>query len=133
TPPPADGGDEGLSWSWHLDIETLLAALAEPAPWNRAPRTVACPAAPAPSADAEPAGASSAAAKPSESQPPGSQPPGSQPPASQPPDEGSAGARPVDASLPAGVIDPVEADFADYLDAVDCGRSSVVSLPAAAG
>src|ERR1700761_270806 len=34
---PASGCavSEGLSWSWALDIETLLAALSEPAPWNR--------------------------------------------------------------------------------------------------
>ena len=29
------GGPQGLSWSWELDFETLLAALSEPAPWNR--------------------------------------------------------------------------------------------------
>src|ERR1022692_210862 len=29
------GGSQGLSWSWELDFETLLAALSEPAPWNR--------------------------------------------------------------------------------------------------
>ena len=32
---PAGGAAEGLSWSWHLDFETLLTALSEPAPWNR--------------------------------------------------------------------------------------------------
>jgi hypothetical protein len=29
---------QGLSWSWELDFETLMAALNEPAPWNRPPR-----------------------------------------------------------------------------------------------
>ena len=32
---PEIGAGEGLSWSWHLDLDTLLAALSEPAPWNR--------------------------------------------------------------------------------------------------
>src|SRR5215472_15664115 len=26
---------QGLSWSWELDFDALLAALSEPAPWNR--------------------------------------------------------------------------------------------------
>ena len=40
-PAPADDADEaewllgGLRWSWELDFEALLAALSEPAPWNR--------------------------------------------------------------------------------------------------
>ena len=33
---PEIGVSEGLSWSWHLDLETLLTALSEPAPWNSA-------------------------------------------------------------------------------------------------
>ena len=33
---PEIGVGEGLSWSWHLDLETLLTALSEPAPWNSA-------------------------------------------------------------------------------------------------
>ena len=36
---PQDGtAPQGLSWSWELDFETLVAALNEPAPWNRPPR-----------------------------------------------------------------------------------------------
>ena len=38
---PVPGGGtapQGLSWSWELDFETLMAALNEPAPWNRPPR-----------------------------------------------------------------------------------------------
>jgi hypothetical protein len=29
------GTADGLSWSWHLDLDTLLAALSGPAPWRR--------------------------------------------------------------------------------------------------
>ena len=28
---------EGLSWSWHLDLDALVTALSEPAPWNHLP------------------------------------------------------------------------------------------------
>jgi len=39
----------GLSWSWGLDFDALLAALSEPAPWNRpAPRASVPAQAPAP-------------------------------------------------------------------------------------
>ena len=33
-----EAAPQGLSWSWELDFETLVAALNEPAPWNRPPR-----------------------------------------------------------------------------------------------
>ena len=36
--PVGGGAPQGLSWSWELDFETLVAALNEPAPWNRPPR-----------------------------------------------------------------------------------------------
>ncbi|HUC55820.1 MAG TPA: DUF222 domain-containing protein [Streptosporangiaceae bacterium] len=85
---------EGLSWSWTLDVEKLVAALSEPAPWHR----------PAP------AGASP---------------------------EVVAGVTEFPGAEFAGAefagADPVEAEFADYLDAMDAGRTSVVSLPVAAG
>jgi hypothetical protein len=97
-PLAGDGAAEGLSWFWQLDIEALLAALAEPAPWHRSPRPAACPAAAATNSSGEP-----------------------------------AGVRPADADAPTAAIDPVEADFADYLDAIDSGRSSVIPLSAAAG
>jgi hypothetical protein len=88
----------GLSWSWHLDVETLLTALSEPAPWNRLPPPAPGPAAPAASPDPEP-----------------------------------SAAEPAEAGTATGPVDPVEADFADYLDAVDAGRSSVFPLSMAAG
>jgi hypothetical protein len=93
-----DGASEGLSWSWHLDLETLLTALAEPAPWNRPP-------APAPG----PAGCADAGSS-------------------------DAGSEDVRAGESEGLpVDPVEAEFADYLDAVDADRATVVPLSAAAG
>src|SRR5215831_19379085 len=42
-------GDQGLSWSWGLDFDALMAALNEPAPWNRP-----APAAPAPATASAP-------------------------------------------------------------------------------
>lgn len=46
---------QGLSWSWELDFDALLAALSEPAPWNRpAPRASVPAQAPA-AASADPA------------------------------------------------------------------------------
>jgi hypothetical protein len=49
---------QGLSWSWELDFDALLAALSEPAPWNRpAPRVPVPAQAPAQaSATGSPAG-----------------------------------------------------------------------------
>jgi hypothetical protein len=94
---------DGLSWSWHLDFDTLLTALFEPAPWNRAGQSARRPTGSGRSPDAEPAASS--------------------PVPSQP-----ACAEPMTSP-----VDPVEADFAEYLDAVDAGRSSVVPLSVAAG
>jgi len=38
---PADAGAglpvDGLSWSWELDLEALVAAVSDPAPWSRDP------------------------------------------------------------------------------------------------
>src|SRR5579859_1311495 len=58
---------QGVSWSWALDFDALLAALNEPAPWNRpAPRAPA----PAPGADvSEVADAQPADAQPADAQP----------------------------------------------------------------
>src|ERR1700683_4672618 len=97
--------EEGLSWSWNLDFESLIAALSEPAPWNRPPPT-AVPAAP-PEADASLPDADSADTEPTKAD----------------------SAKTVDGSE----LDPVEAEFADYLDAVDEGRTSVFPLSVAAG
>ena len=36
--PVGGAAPQGLSWSWELDFETVVAALNEPAPWNRPPR-----------------------------------------------------------------------------------------------
>src|SRR6185437_12881171 len=38
---PADAGaglpGDGLAWSWELDLEALVAAVSDPAPWSRDP------------------------------------------------------------------------------------------------
>src|SRR5580692_3555731 len=65
---------EGLSWSWSLDLETLLTALSEPAPWNRPPLGAARPPAPTDRpgtdrpADGEPTDAELADAEPAEAE-----------------------------------------------------------------
>ena len=98
-PPAGLAVHEGLSWSWNLDVETLLTALSEPAPWNRLPSVV------------RPAGAAAA----------------TEAAATEPTETDLA-----ETSDPAEV-DLVEAEFADYLDALDAGRTSVFPLSMAAG
>jgi hypothetical protein len=99
----ADALGAGLSWSWELDFETLLAALSEPAPWNRPlhqePEHPAYPVA-ATAADAEPAGAEPAGAEP---------------------------------ATPTELSDLAEAELADLLDAAAAGQSRLVPLGAVAG
>ncbi len=105
---------EGLSWSWSLDFETLLTTLSEPAPWNHLPSHAAHPASPA-----------TESPDPAPSDP---EPLDPEPLDPEPLDPG-----PAAAEAAARLADPVEADFADYLDALDAGRSSVFPLSAAAG
>ena len=122
TPLQGIGAADGLSWTWHLDLETVLTALSEPAPWSRpsspashpAESGAGCPAeARRVAGPAEPAGRLA-----------GPVDPLAEPDADRP-EAGVAAAEPS--------MDPVEADFADYLDAVDAGRTSVVPLSAVAG
>jgi hypothetical protein len=126
------GARAGLSWSWHLDLDTLLAALAEPAPWNHLPKRAvrqpepdAAQATPVGTdlADATPAGPTPAGPTPA-----GTSPAGATPTGSLPPGAGLPGAEPD-----AGAVDPVEEDFAAFLDALDAGHTSVFPLSVAAG
>ena len=115
------GAGEGLSWSWHLDLDTLLAALSEPAPWNRSRLSAFRPVRPADGPAADQAGDRLVERSSGELSAGGSLP--GAPSCAQ-------------SSCPAPRVDPadpVEADFAEYLDAVDAGRSSVVPLSVAAG
>src|ERR1700683_3583384 len=90
---------EGLSWSWSLDVETLIAALSEPAPWSRPPPPVVVP-------DAPPAaGAGLPETEPAEP---------ATPTDTEPADTAPADTAPADTASPAEV-DLVEAEFADYL------------------
>src|SRR5580658_2012876 len=153
---------EGLSWSWHLDLETVLAALSEPAPWNRLPASAARPAAPVASTvlpdtvlpdtvlpdTVLPGTGPSGAVLPGAVLPgavlpgaglPGTGLPGTGPSDAVPPSDAEltgaelTGAELTGAELTGLPVDPVEADFADYLDAVDAGRSSVLPLSVVAG
>ncbi|HEX7993472.1 MAG TPA: DUF222 domain-containing protein, partial [Streptosporangiaceae bacterium] len=111
---------QGLSWSWELNTEALMTALTEPAPWHRPFRPVVVPApATSPTQDS-PADEDSSAEQDS------------------PADEDS----PADATPAAGAapetteetdVDPVEAEFAEILEAIDEGRSRIVPLPTIAG
>ncbi len=170
----------GLSWTWHLDLEALTAALSEPAPWNRTrssafrpatqpanPRTnprrngpaAGQPADPPPDtrpSSTQPADTAPGGVTPDASATRGSTADGTTPdarttrgstgsgvassgsttlPAGIPPTGEMPGAGPSDLPLPDAdpSLDPVEADFAEYLDAVDAGRTLVVPLSVAAG
>ena len=96
--PAGAGPRDGLSWSWELDVEALLDAVSDPAPWNRAPAKPRTQ----PVTDAHQAGSDSAEI-------------------------------PVPPSAPEPEVDPADADLAEYLDAVEAGRSQVVPLPVVAG
>jgi Domain of unknown function (DUF222) len=188
---PEIGATEGLSWSWHLDFEALVAALSEPAPWNSSRKSAVRPSGLAGGRVVDRAGDRPAADQPSATPKPGSRRAGagqadtqttdSDPavlgtgvlrtgvlrPAALEPDgadtqtecsgpavlrpgvlqpdgiaaSGSAatdddvtsggGDAPGEATRPCA--DPVETEFAEYLEAVDAGRSSVVPLSVAAG
>jgi len=104
---------EGLSWSWDLDFEALMTALTEPAPWHRPIRTT-----PAPSASP----ASGAAAGTGQQHEPSASSPASADPSAA-----------ADSAADSGSVDPVEAEFADLLEAMEAGRSRVVPLTAVAG
>src|ERR1700691_881282 len=108
TPPAAIAVREGLSWSWSLDLDALVAALSEPAPWNHLPPPAARPATPAAGTDADPAPVGPAEPDASDTAPANTEPANTEPANTAP------------------SPDPVEADFADYLEAVDAGRTSVV-------
>ena len=132
---PEIGAGEGLSWSWHLDLETLLAALSEPAPWNRCPPSpVPHPSGPAVRPGSDLIGPNLKMAGPSldlAGRGPGRDLAGPGPDLAGPAE--SADREPVGTTPTTASVDPAEADFAEYLDAVDAGRSSVVPLSVAAG
>src|SRR6185437_14175627 len=98
---PEIAASQGLSWSWHLDLDALLTALSEPAPWNSSRPSAVHPLSPV-----------------------------NRPNADQAEDRPAADRLATDR---AGKVDPAEAEFAAYLDAVNAGRTSVVPLSVAAG
>ncbi len=101
---------EGLSWTWDLDVEALLAALNEPAPWSRPARSTARPPSPA-SANLANSPATTTGTDPIEVDP--------------------AEGNPVEVAP--DEADPVEAEFAEILSAIEDGRSRVVPLTTVAG
>ncbi len=113
---------EGMSWSWELDVEALLTALSEPAPWNRPIRP------PQPTApQSQPTAPQSPAPVPAPAEP-------APAPAEQTPASAPAAAEPAPAPAPAAAeVDPVEAEFAELLEAIDEGRSRTIPLAVAAG
>src|SRR5215831_6124440 len=106
-------GDQGLSWSWGLDFDALMAALNEPAPWNR-PAPVAPAPATASAPDAGDSGSDAASA------------------ASSAADADSASADAADPASAASA-DPAEAEFAELLEAMEQGRTREVPLTEVAG
>jgi len=147
-PPPATGAlttepppRPGLSWSWDLDLETLLAALAEPAPWNHLASSTPGPATlgPATPGPATPGPATPGPATPGPATPGpatvGPATPHSATPESPALDPTTPLPPPelVDAPDPAPDPDSVEADLADYLAAVEAGRAQTIPLEEVAG
>ncbi len=102
---PAGGG---LSWSWDLDLDALLAAVCD--------RTVSDPGTSAGAACADRIASVSPESDPAEPDP--AEPDPAEPDPAEP-----------DPAEP----DPVEADFAEYLEAVDGGRSEVLPLSSFTG
>jgi hypothetical protein len=101
---------QGLSWSWELDFDALMAALNEPAPWNRPAPRASVPA-------QAPASARADVARQSVPDP--------------------ATALPADLAVdPASdelAEDPGGAEFAELLEAMDQGRAREVPLTEVAG
>src|ERR1022692_1400519 len=147
------GGSPGLSWSWELDFETLLAALSEPAPWNR-PMPHACSVSQTSvdTADAGTAGGGTAGGGTAEAAGAGAVVEADAP---SPVDAGSvtavadAGAADVDvadaasargdatgagaADADTDVADSADADLAELLEAIEAGRTRQVPLAVVAG
>jgi hypothetical protein len=124
TVPAGGAAPQGLSWSWELDFETLMAALNEPAPWNRPPRrpTVG-------------GGAPSTSA-------PGTSAPGTSAPGTSALGAAAAGSAAVNSSAPeasgaaAAAREPVDQDAVDQdavLDALLAAEVREVPLGVAAG
>jgi hypothetical protein len=110
---------QGLRWSWELDFGELLAALSEPAPWNRSGGLAPVPPA-TPSDPARVLGAAHVSAPdPAETDP--APVPDAAPGA---PGEAGAGARGVD---------PVEVEFAEMIEAIEASGSQPVPLAVVAG
>ncbi len=118
---------EGLSWSWGLDFDAMLAALTGPAPWNRPARRDPAPAAsliddavPSP-VQAGPAQADPLVADPAVADPAVADPAVADPAVADP------------AMADPAMADPVEAEFAELLEAIEQGHSQVVPLAMVAG
>jgi len=130
---------QGLSWSWELDTEALMTALTEPAPWKRPLRPFVSP-------DPATQAAQTSPASPDDQDSPAS-PDDQNSPADATPPSGADSDSPSasTASAPADAagatpetaeetdVDPVEAEFAEILEAIDEGRSRIVPLPTVAG
>jgi hypothetical protein len=121
---------QGLSWSWELDTEALMTALTEPAPWKRPLRPVVLPAPATQAAQTSPA-------SPDDQDSPADATPPSDADSDSP--SASTASAPADAASAApetteeSDVDPVEAEFAEILAAIDEGRSRIVPLPTVAG
>src|ERR1022692_3084346 len=128
------GGSPGLSWSWELDFETLLAALSESAPWNRPmPHAGSVSQTSVDTADAGTAGGGTAGGGTAEAAGAGA---GAvaEADAPSPIDAGSVTTAVADAGVAgADVADSADADLAELLEAIEAGRTRQVPLAVVAG
>jgi Domain of unknown function (DUF222) len=118
---PAEEMPQGLRWSWDLDFDALMAALSEPAPWNRPVRPAPPQQASSPGTDAGPASdcTDPVADRDADS-------PAEPSPAASSPDSGPADA-------PPSAVDPVEAEFAEMLEAIAASGSQPLPMTVVAG
>ncbi len=122
----------GLAWSWELDVEALLAAVSDPAPWNRHLRgSPSQPVTAAPTPDAASADPAPEDGPVPEAAAPEAAAPEAAVPEAAVPDVLASGVLASDASAPA--LDDADMELAEYLDAVEAGRSQVLPLPVVAG
>jgi hypothetical protein len=148
---PAEQMPQGLRWSWDVDFDALIAALSEPAPWNRPVRPAAAQQAQpqqasSPVTDAGPSSdrTDSAADGPSNDAASASDPACASDPASvSDPARGENSAAeaspaasnpdPARASASGQEVDPVEAEFAEMLEAIEASGSQPLPLTVVAG
>lgn len=141
---PAEEMPQGLRWSWDLDFDALMAALSEPAPWNRPVRPAPPQQASPPATDAGPASDRTDPAADGDTDGPPSDAASASDPASTTdaacgqngavePSPAVSNSDPAAAGASAPDVDPVEVEFAEMLEAIEASGSQPLPLAVVAG